>query len=242
MISILIPAKNEKHLQRTIDDLKEKATGEIEVLTMEDPGIGQRATTNKLAERAKGEYIMKVDAHCLFSKGFDEDMVSKMEDNMIMSPRLLVLDEESWTPKADPKSSAYCFDTELVMQYHKEIENFDTVNDTMCLQGSAWLISRENYWKWNVCDEDIGSWGHQGVELGITAYLNGGKCVTNKLAWYAHLFRTEEADFPYKRHKRDIDKTSEKFREMFKNGMIAGLIRKYNYPSDWTEEAVDELD
>lgn len=240
-LSILIPSFKEKHLQRTVDGIKSKAEGEIEVLWREDYGIGQRALTNELVEESTGDYIMKTDAHCIFSKGFDVDMLNKMEDNMIMSPRLLVLDEETWTPKPEPKSSSYCFDPDLVMQYNTEAENLDTVNETMCLQGSAWMVSKGNYWKWNLGDETLGSWGGQGVELGIKAYLNGGKCVTNKLAWYAHLFREDETDFPYKRDKKVIKATTDEILKRFKNKSIKGLIERYNFPSGWTEELVDKL-
>lgn len=243
MLSIIIPSRNEKYLGQTIEDIKLHAKGEIEILVGEDTeGIGQRAIMNRLARQAKGEFIMKTDAHCSFSPGFDVEMLSKMENNMIMAPYMLVLDAERWTVRQDKKSSAYAFDTNLVFQYNKEAENKELLNETMCLQGSCFLMTTENYWNWNICDESFGSWGSQGVEIGIKAFLNGGKCVTNKLAYYGHLFRTDEQDFPYPRGVEPGRQANEKAKEMFLNKNIAPLIEKYNYPCDWTREFVDSLE
>lgn len=241
MISILIPSKNEPHLQRTIDDIYEHAETDLQVLHAEDTGMGQRALTRQLAELSSGKYVMKADAHCSFSQGFDTNLLKHFKDDMIMAPRLLNLEEETWTPHATPISSAYCFDTDLVFQYNVPAENTEMVNETMCLQGSAWMVTKENYFKWSLDDPAIGSWGHQGVELGVKAYLNGGRCVTNKDCHYAHLFRHTEKEFPYKRDKKQIQATSQKFRKMFLNKKIAGLIEKYDYPSNWTKEDVDSL-
>jgi len=120
-------------------------------------------------------------------------------------------------------------------------ENTEPINETMCLQGSAWCIHKDDYFNWNVCDETLGSWGGQGVELGVQAWRHGGVCYTNKLCHYAHLFRTEEHEFPYERKKEDIDNTQAELVKRFKTKDIAGLIRKFNYPANWTEEAVNQL-
>ena len=154
---------------------------------------------------------------------------------------MLALDEDTWTPRHRPMSSAYCFDTDLVFQYNTKVENKQMLNETMCLQGSAWIVAKETYFKWNLDDPTLGSWGGQGVELGIKAWTNGGRCVTNKKCNYAHLFRENEADFPYKRDKKAIKKTSVEFRKRFLNKDIEGLIKKYKYPADWSKAKVEEL-
>lgn len=240
-LSILIPSRNEPYLQKTIEDIEKHKEGDTEILWKEDYGIGQRALTNELARLSNAEYILKVDAHCSFSQGFDVEMLKAMDDKTIMAPYLLRLNAENWQIIPKPTSSAYCFDTDLVFQYHREAENDELINETMCLQGSAWMVSRETYWKWNLGDESLGSWGGQGAELGIKAYLNGGKCVTNKNAYYAHLFRENEEDFPYQRDKEKIRKTNAEIKKRFLNKNIAGLIEKFGYPSNWTKEKVVDL-
>ena len=240
-LTIVITSKNEPYLERTIDDVLDHSEMGVKIFAEEDSGIGQRAMLNKLARQVKTKYLMKLDAHCSLSQGFDRVLLSKMEDNMIMAPYLFPLDVKEWQVKPSPKTSAYCFDTNLVMQYHTEAENNEPVNETMCLQGSAWLMTVENYWKWNVCDESLGSWGMQGTELGISAWTNGGKCVTNKLAYYGHLFREKEEDFPYKRDKDAIIKTRDIFKERFLNKKLIPIVERFNFPCDWTKEFINTL-
>lgn len=259
MISILIPSKNEKYLAKTVQDIFQHAEGDVEVFvgldgwTDEIPeilatkiikhktSIGQRAMTNELARLSTAKYIMKTDAHCSFSQGFDLELVKAMDDKTIMAPYLLKLDAENWEPLPQTPSASFAFDTDLVFQYNREAENQELITETMCLQGSAWMITRENYWKWNICDETLGSWGGQGAELGIRAFLNGGACKVNKNCYYAHLFREKEEDFPYQRNKAHIMATLQELRKRYKKKSIAPLIEKYNYPANWTKENVADL-
>lgn len=257
MISVIIPAKNEPHLQRTVDDLFAHAETDIEVIVgldgwkpekltaphlnrflaiYEEESIGQRAMMNLCAQAASGHYIMKTDAHCSFGPGWDTIMLKDIDERTILAPYLLVLDAEHWTVRPDKRTSSYVFDTNLVMHYGTE--NKELVNETMCLQGSCFMVSKKTYWDWNLCDESLGSWGGQGTELGIKAFLNGGVCKTTKKTYYGHLFRHSEEEFPYKRDLGAINRSQRALIEKYKNKKLAKLIRKWNYPVDWTEEAV----
>lgn len=238
-ISVLITSKNEPYLAQTIEDIKANAKGTIEILAEEDDGRGQRAMLNKLAGQAKGKYLLKVDAHCSFGLGFDTIMLEDMDEATIMAPYLMPLDVEKWVVSHHNKMSSYVFDTNLVMHFAPNTD--DLINDTMCLQGSCFLVSRETFFKWDLCDETLGSWGHQGVELGIKAWNNGGRCVTTKKTYYGHLFRHTELDFPYKRSQEAIDETHNKFIKKFKTKDIGWLIERFGYPVDWTPEAVAKL-
>jgi len=89
-LSIVIPARNEQFLTPTIKDLLRNARGEVEVIvvleaywpdeTVDDPRVhyvhsgtprGMRGAINAGMAVAKGEYVMKCDAHCAFSEGYD---------------------------------------------------------------------------------------------------------------------------------------------------------------------------
>jgi len=122
-VSIIVPSRNETFecapgttvLQRTVQDIYEKATGDFEVLVgfdgpsyqsfpdypnlrtfeLAEP-IGLKALINLLAEEAEGEYIYKTDSHCSFGKGFDEILQANMEDNWVVTPRFYVLDPKTW--------------------------------------------------------------------------------------------------------------------------------------------------
>lgn len=120
-VSIIIPARNEKYLLRTLQDIYEKATGDFEVIvgfnggpTQEQskflnqhpypnfkwysalPQIGLKPMVNKIASMATGKYLLKADAHTMWGEGFDEILQADMEDNWVVTPRFYVLDAEKW--------------------------------------------------------------------------------------------------------------------------------------------------
>src|SRR3990167_2736217 len=133
-LSILIPARNEKYLQQTIDDIFEHAEGDIEVLVgldgydanlRESPRLrvfreksrGQRATQNALARQSEAKFLMKLDAHVSLSQGFDVQMLKDMQDNAVLVPALAKLNPETWQVQHKPISSNFYLDTNLVFQY-----------------------------------------------------------------------------------------------------------------------------
>lgn len=282
-LSIIIPSRQEKYLQKTVEDILEHVEGDTEVLVGLDgygngeifthseeanikfrctnEVIGQRAMMNRLAREANGKYIMKVDGHCSFSQGFDVEMIKAMDDKTIMSPYMLKLDAENWTVLPQQPTSMYVFDTDLVMQHWREGATQNLIEETMCPSGAAFMVTRENYWKWNLCDESLGSWGGQVTELGIKAYLNGGRCVTNKNAFFGHMFREKKEDFPYERGEHPGQFALEELRKRYKNKSLKGLLEKFRkeivtpidldkdiyehlrweYPANWTQEIIDNL-
>src|SRR3989344_7204803 len=99
-VSVIIPSRNEIFLSKTIQDILAKAQGEIEVIAVlegywpqeekrefwstpaiiDDPRViylhhgqpkGLRRSMNEGVAIAKGRFVMKVDAHCMFGEGFD---------------------------------------------------------------------------------------------------------------------------------------------------------------------------
>lgn len=100
-VSVLIPARNEIFLNKTIQDILNKARGEIEIIVVLDgywPTLftvkeqvyqqemiddkrviylhhgeskGMRTAINHAAQIATGEFLMKSDAHCMYDEGFD---------------------------------------------------------------------------------------------------------------------------------------------------------------------------
>jgi hypothetical protein len=91
------------------------------------------------------------------------------------------------------------------------------------------MIDRETYFKWGLCDESLGSWGGQGSELGITAYLNSGTCKVNKNCYYAHLERLKHEDFPYERGDKPGLEALTRLKAKYKD-KIRGLFEKFDYP------------
>lgn len=92
-LSVLIPARNERWLARTVADVCANMRGDTDVWVVLDgawpePGyelpqhpkvnvvylpqsIGQRAATNLAAKLTDARYVMKLDGHCALAEGFD---------------------------------------------------------------------------------------------------------------------------------------------------------------------------
>ena len=105
-LSILIPARNEMFLARTIQDILENIRGKTEIIAVmdgywtkpeiqDDPrvtiihyteSIGQRAATNAAAKLSSAKYVAKVDAHCSFDEGFDIKLMKGMQDDWTVVP------------------------------------------------------------------------------------------------------------------------------------------------------------
>ncbi len=130
MLSVIIPSRNTPEwpfLQKTIDDLFNKATGEIEIIVVldgfiPDPPIkerdnltilfnilplGMRQGINAAAKIAKGKYIMKTDDHCMFAPGFDTALAEDCKDNWLAVPSRYSLDGENWTRRYGPIDHQY---------------------------------------------------------------------------------------------------------------------------------------
>lgn len=294
-LSVLIPARNEEFLQRTIDDVFAHSEGDIEILVALDnwedelPVIqeterlkvittkaGQRGATNALARMATGNYVMKLDAHCSMSQGFDVKMLEDTQDDAILVPSLGNLHAYDWVcPKghrhfqgkyetcdqcgstdlikdiqwkiiAKPIMSSFYFDTSLHFQYCP-IQSDKLVSETMSLQGSCFMISKERYFDLNICDEEFGSWGQQGTETSCKSWLSGGKVLSTKRAYYGHQFRETEG-FPYLNPVEAIFHAQSKSREMFLGNKwpqqvrpIQWLIERFGYQGDWSPEKMNEL-
>lgn len=259
-LSILIPARHEQFLARTVQDILEHKEGRTQVIIFldgewSDPGIpdhpdvviihssvsiGQRAATNQAARVSTAKYLMKCDAHVSFSQGFDVQMMADMQDNWTMVPimrnlhafdwvcekghrryqgpsgaclecGLPTVQDVVWIAKNSPQSKSYRFDREMHFQYFGEFskrpEGQGDLTPTMGLQGSCFMMTREKYWELDICDEEHGSWGQQGVEVACKTWLSGGEVRVNHKAYYAHMFRTQGGDFgfPYPISGRQVE-------------------------------------
>ena len=120
-LSVLIPARNEEFLSRTVENILQNIRGKTEILVgldgewsnppiKDDPrvsiiyhneSVGQRAMTNDLCKLSKAKYVMKIDAHCSVDEGFDVKMIEAMEghSDWTMIPALYNLHAFNWKCK-----------------------------------------------------------------------------------------------------------------------------------------------
>lgn len=298
-LSILVPARNEEFLSRTVQDILENVEGNTEIIIvldgyLPDPtvpkservtviyhpeAVGQRAATNDAAKVAKGKYLMKVDAHCAFDKGFDVKMLQAFKevgDNVTMIPVMRNLHAFDWVcenghrryqgkegvcpvcgkpeikdivwiAKQSPSRFTYTFDKTMHFQYWSELakrpDNVEQgqLRETLSIQGSCFMLTKERYFALDICSETFNSWGQQGVEVACKTWLSGGRVIANLNTWYAHLFRTNNfGGFPYSNPESLIDQNRELSRELFQRNKwplaihnFQWLLDKFN-PPGWT--------
>ena len=315
-LSILIPARSEIFLKNTIEDALKNIEANTEIIAVLDgvwaeprisqherikiiythKPIGQRASTNLACKLSRAKYVMKLDAHCGFDKGFDRKMLEFFKivgDDITGVPIMRNLWAFDWkcykcgwkkyqgpTPtcpkcgptkahrmhrkmlwigKHNPQSTSFCFDSEPHFQYFEDWKHREPYltdkktkgyTETMSLQGSCFMLTRNNYWKWGVCDEKAGSWGNQGLEVACATWLSGGRVLVNHKTWYAHMFRTQGGDFgfPYEQHGREVQKTKNYIRDKFWNfkhpkqiHSIKWLVEKFYPVRGWSKEDINRL-
>lgn len=141
-----------------------------------------------------------------------------------------------WRAKPSPNSTSYRFDKTLHFQYfgeYKAKQEGDLV-ESMSLQGSCFMLTRDKYWELNICDEAAGSWGHQGSEVALKTWLSGGRVIVNKKTWYAHMFRTQGGDFgfPWPAREGEIEKARQHFRDIFLEDNWPQAKRKLRWLTD----------
>ena len=238
MLSVIIPARNERFLPNTVDDILSKAKGDIEVIVVlngywpeprlkEDSRLkvihiplkinghdrGMRNGINQGVAIANGEYIMKIDAHCMVGEGFDEILKADCEDDWIVVPRRYELLPETWergrkkpdymylTPPYNPPDKPLPKGKERHWEHGLRGRQWPAherdpevkeklIDDLMTYQGSCYFLKRDYFYKLGGLNEEIwGQFGREAQELGMNCWLSGGRTVRNKKTWYAHLHK-----------------------------------------------------
>ena len=164
-----------------------------------------------------------------------------------------------WIGKRRPQSWSYCFDSQPHFQYNEEYKHRPETKEqrktgfteTMSLQGSCWMLTREKYLEFAEIREEIGSWGNEGIEIACRAWLLGGKVLVNHNTWYAHLFRTQGGDFsfPYAQSGRAVQKTKKNVKDLFWQKKhpkqiynVSWLIRRFAPVKGWSDDDIKKLE
>lgn len=170
--------------------------------------------------------------------------------------------EIKWVAKERPQSVSYCFDSGPHFQYFTNYrgrseyqEGIKTgFTETMSIQGSCFMLTKEKYWELNVSDEEFGSWGNQGIEVACKTWLSGGRVLINHNTWYGHLFRTHSGfAFPWGNRESQVQVTKKNVWEAIVKKQlprqihpVSWLIEKFwpvtsGSKEDWTPEKLEEL-
>ena len=239
MISVVIPARNEDYLQQTIDSLLDNAREAVEIIVVLDgywpvpplksnkqvhilhrsKPLGMQHGVNSAARMAFGKYLMKVDAHCLFSKDWDVILKNDCEENWLVTLPRYSLDVEKWERKPNrlPVSYntltfPYTHDNQFGTGFHgkkwtdgnlgyksyygREMRRKDVlIDDVIAIQGSLWFMHRQYFFDLDGQDEYHSNFFQEPQEMVFKVWLSGGRCVVNKKAWYAHWHKNKGSGY-----------------------------------------------
>lgn len=226
-VSIVIPSRGERFLVPTVQDLLAKASGDIEICVILDgywetnlpadkrvrilhrgEAQGMRQGINAAVEMATGEYILKADAHTLWSVGFDEVLKADYhEDNWILIPRRYPLDPEKWGIE-DRTDNKYPIDYHALSEpfekhgdsvpglhgfpwaARREARKHIAIDKELASQGSAWFLSRKHWDRIGPLRSDLfGMFWFENQEMSLRTWLTGGAQMISKNTYFAHLFK-----------------------------------------------------
>jgi glycosyltransferase involved in cell wall biosynthesis len=273
LVTVVIPARNEPYLKKTIEGLLSQSSGSIEVIInldgywppageiIDDPRViyihrgeakGMRGGINSCVAIARGEYIMKTDAHCMFDKGFDEVLKANCEDNWIIVPRRYPLDPEKWATE-ERRDNKYPVDyMYLSSELHGEPwperrddpEHKDLmIDDLMSAQGSCWFMKNDYFNELELLDEEsYGIFYNEFQEIGLKCWLSGGEIKVNKNTWYAHWHKPSDVGRGYHLEKGEQEKALE-YLEKWKDGTgwhkqihpLSWLVEKFGPVPTWED-------
>lgn len=276
--AVIIPARNEPYLTKTVEDVFAKATGDIRVYAILEgywpadwnktadkyPGrlvtihhgqpYGMRGSINQAAAVAYDcDYLLKTDAHCLFSKGFDETLIRDCPAKTVMVPRRYRLEPESWTiikdgrlpvdyeyltyPNDDGDGGMKGRNWEARTRERKDV----LIDATMCAQGSCWFMPRSYFYELDLMDEEnYGSFWKEMAEIALKAWLSGGQVLTHKGCFYSHWHKPKRG---YSMEDADLRKAVQYSNKWLTDSTgwpkqtrsIKSLIQQFN-PPGWPEE------
>jgi len=214
----------------------------------------KRHGINQAVQMAKGEYVMSLDAHCMVAKGFDEQLIKDHQPNWVQIPRRNRLDAETWTLQDQcgrpPIDYEYLMWRSVLMKegFHgykwdaKTLAKQDVmIDDTLTFQGSCWFMTKDWFQKMGFMQvEGYTGWGQEAEEISFTTWKNGGRVVTNKNTWFAHLHKGKKYGRMYKANEADNKKCYAFAYNYWVNenkDFFITLINKFmplpNWPADW---------
>jgi glycosyltransferase involved in cell wall biosynthesis len=283
-VSVVIPSRQEQYLQATISDVFDKARGAVEVVAVIDGGRwpdppiterenltiirrnesrGMRPAINDAVAASTGEFIFKLDAHCMVAPGFDEELKNGCDEKTIVVPRRKRLDPATWSIKdvgkcdvdaefcsfpdnpADfggPGLNGRIWTKRILERQHIEFdENFT-------FQGSGWFARKSYFYDLELMDTDnYGPFWNEAQEICLKAWLSGGRVMTNKKTWYAHWHKGKENGRGYHLSKSWLTQGATFTKKWIHNEAWAKQTKPFHWliehfwpvptwPSDWREQ------
>lgn len=219
----------------------------------------KRHGINFAIAQASGDFVMSLDAHCMVAPGFDEVLAKDItEENQVIIPRRNRLDAENWCiqtqcddrPPIDFEYTMWPlkFDKPGLHGFRWDARTYEywdsPINETMHFQGSCWFMHKTWFYEMGLMQiEGYTGWGQEAEEIGLKTWRAGGKVLTDKNTWYAHLHKGNKYGRGYfqTRHSIDIcNKYSFQYWVYENKDFYEKFIERFwpvpGWPSDWKQK------
>jgi len=221
-LSVVTMAYKEPYLNQTLTSLLENSElgDQLEIIVtldsywpahemIQDPRVryihfgsnqGPKECFNQALKIARGEFIMRLDCHCMFGKGYDRILCDDCGDKDVITARRYFLDPIKWECMDIPPVDY----EKLVIQDGKKFsgQRWDSrteerkdimVDETMAMQGSMWVAPRK--WFDFICGGRLQTEGYgpayqDSTEVSMKSWVNGGRLMVTKNTWFAHKHRS----------------------------------------------------
>jgi cellulose synthase/poly-beta-1,6-N-acetylglucosamine synthase-like glycosyltransferase len=290
-VSIIVPSRNERFLAQTVASILRQARGDVEVIPVLDgywpepylsssgvthaidwndkriralhfgTPVGMRGAISAASQIATGDYLMKLDAHCDLSEGFDLVLREGVDRHTVSIPRRYRLDAERWcwtdTTKIpiDYHYLSYPFTSHAgaglhgtVWEQRARARAHLEIDEEMSSQGSCWFMQRKHFQQrlYPMEIERYGNFVQEFQEVGLKTWLGGGRVIINKKAWYAHLHKGKTYGRGYFISKREMDDGQRAATDFWfydrweqRKHDLSWLIERFapvpGWPEDWKE-------
>ncbi len=218
----------------------------------------KRQGINMMVDQCNTEFVMSLDAHCMVAPNFALQLIEDhFQNNLVQVPRRNRLDAENWCIQEQvddrpPIDFEYIQFHPLVSEHkihgfrwddrtHKHME--ELIVDTITFQGSCWFMTKDWFKERGFMDLKYQGWGQEAECISFETWLNGGRVVSNKNTWYAHLHKGRLYGRMYTLHK-SLNEASYAYsfnlwlRE--RNDFFISLCEKFepmpNWPKNWKDQ------
>ncbi len=274
MLSVIIPSYKDPLLHKTIDSLLVNSESIIEIIVVLDgyklekeiindrrikvidlpKNVGMREAINVGVQNARGEYIMRVDEHCKFGKGYDRILTETIEDNWIVTPRRYLLNPETWECIGEPIDYEKLVIAVVMYGKRKGRKKFHGVNwperskifaDKMIdektgLQGSCWLMPKK-WWKKIIGALQTKGYGmlyQDQMEVCFKTWRAGGKLMLNKNTWYAHKSKEwpRTHHYPEEKANASFKYGLEQWKDFYEEYVVPKIRDRMRQTKRWNKE------
>lgn len=210
MISLIIPSRQERWLDKTIEEARTKFKGEYEIIVTLDGGQkselpegvryikneepkGMRTAINQAVAVAEGDYLMKLDAHCMLDEGIDLKLLKEHKPKWVQIPRRKRLDAHKWELIQGRTDIDYMYIGNNFIGMKDGGKNTNPelkkvlIDDTETFQGSCYFIRKDYFLRLGLLDDkNFAGSGNEAQEITLSVLHDGGRVIRNKKTWYAH--------------------------------------------------------